>query len=351
MMSPKIAIFVSTLKIGGAEKQRIFLFNALKYKYETFLIIFYGDIVEGQNLKLIKDGHGKVIALRGNLTRKILYLYKFFKAERITHLFTYLTKPNFYGAIIGRLAGVRFVYPGIRSTVLPAWKIFLEKIASFFSTAVILNSYAGEYIIKQRGFKRTCVIPNCLDNISAPIQKKEKSPIVIISVGRFVEEKDYSTSLNAIGELLKVSNNFIYRLVGYGPLEAQLRKKVIELQLSNNVEIIIKPDNIPQLLNDADIYLSTSLFEGTSNAIMEAMNACLPIVATDVGDNNRLILEGINGFLHGVGDYKGIAKSLEALMLNYDKRIDWGLESNRILNENYSYDIFKTKYLNLIEQA
>lgn len=53
------------------------------------------------------------------------------------------------------------------------------------------------------------------------------------------------------------------------------------------------------MLDKADIYLSTSLFEGTSNSIMEAMNADLPIVATNVGDNGLLVKNEINGFLCG----------------------------------------------------
>jgi len=166
-----------------------------------------------------------------------------------------------------------------------------------------------------------------------------------------VEDKDYSTSLCAVNELLKISDNFLFQIVGYGPLENALRKKVRELGLDKHVEIIIKPDNIPELLIEADIYLSTSLFEGTSNAIMEAMNACLPIVATNVGDNSRLVFEGKNGCLHNVGDFKAIAKSLKILTNDYNKRIEFGLESNRMLRENYSHQKFKNEYLNLIRQA
>jgi len=211
----------------------------------------------------------------------------------------------------------------------------------FFSKAVIFNSYSGERIFRQKGFSKTIVIPNCFNDISPTFQRAPKEKIKIITVGRFVEDKDYSTSLCAVNELLKISDNFLFQIVGYGPLENALRKKVRELGLDKHVEIIIKPDNIPELLIEADIYLSTSLFEGTSNAIMEAMNACLPIVATNVGDNSRLVFEGKNGCLHNVGDFKAIAKSLKILTNDYNKRIEFGLESNRMLRENYSHQNLK----------
>ena len=81
---------------------------------------------------------------------------------------------------------------------------------------------------------------------------------------------------------------------------------------------------------------------------MEAMNACLPIVATNVGDNSRLISEGVSGFLHNIGDYAAMAESLKLLIDDYDKRIAFGIASHEILNENYSYDNFKYRYLKLM---
>lgn len=346
------AILINTLESGGAEKQSIFLLNALKDKFNVCLIVFYGDHTEEKLVQLIDGGNYNLIKLQGNSLKKLCLLYNIFKSNKVTHLFTYLTKPNFYGAIIGRLAGVEKIYGGIRTSQLPLWKIILEKIASnYFSTATIFNSYTGENVFKGKGIKKSIVIPNCFTTISAPFKREQKEKLKIITVGRFVPEKDYLTAIKTINILNATSDKFIFQIVGYGPQENEIRNQIEEFGLENNVEIFINPNNISELLNEADIYLSTSLFEGTSNSIMEAMNASLPIVATDVGDNNRLILEGINGFLHNVGDYKSIANSIENLILNYNKRIDLGLESNRILNENYSYDIFKTKYLNLIEQV
>ncbi|MBO7272587.1 MAG: glycosyltransferase family 4 protein, partial [Bacteroidaceae bacterium] len=103
-------------------------------------------------------------------------------------------------------------------------------------------------------------------------------------------------------------------------------------------------------VRDADIYLSTSLFEGTSNSIMEAMNWSLPVVATNVGDNNHLVIDGVNGTLHPIGDAKGMAESIANLLTNYELRKEYGLASNKNLRENYSMEIFEKRYLKLIEK-
>src|SRR5664280_952701 len=82
---------------------------------------------------------------------------------------------------------------------------------------------------------------------------------------------------------------FKYLIVGYGPLEKEIRHLAEELNLQKEVEILINPPNIPDILKTCNIYLSASLYEGLSNSIMEAMVAGLPVIATNVGDNCYLI--------------------------------------------------------------
>ena len=64
-------------------------------------------------------------------------------------------------------------------------------------------------------------------------------------------------------------------------LEAQIREWVELYGIKDRTDIHIKPNNVSELERNADIYISTSLFEGTSNSIMEALNWSLPVVATN----------------------------------------------------------------------
>ncbi len=82
---------------------------------------------------------------------------------------------------------------------------------------------------------------------------------------------------------------------------------------------------------------------------MEAMSYSLPIVATNVGDNNRLVYHGQNGYIVDVKDFKQLANKLCELVISYEKRITFGLESYRIIKENYSFEVFQNKYIELIE--
>ena len=103
-------------------------------------------------------------------------------------------------------------------------------------------------------------------------------------------------------------------------------------------------------MGTSDIYLSTSLFEGTSNSIMEAMNWSLPVVATKVGDNDILVRNGESGFLHPIGDVEGMAVSLNTLIGDISLRNKMGANGNQILRNQYSIELFEKRYIDLIEE-
>ena len=126
---------------------------------------------------------------------------------------------------------------------------------------------------------------------------------------------------------------------------------ISDLNLNKYIDIIITPPpEFSDYLTKADIYLSTSLFEGLSNSIMEAMEFSLPIVATNVGDNNQLIREGFNGFLAPVKSIKDISARLFELIQDNTKRAEMGANSYNLLKENYSIEVFKQNYIELLHK-
>ena len=138
-------------------------------------------------------------------------------------------------------------------------------------------------------------------------------------------------------------------IIGYGEEEQNIRGWIKEYGVGEYINIHIRPDNVQDIVRDADIYLSTSLFEGTSNSIMEALNWSLPVVATNVGDNDHLVIDMVNGTLHPIGDAEGMATSIAKLLESSQLRNEYGMASNRNLRENYSMEIFEERYLQLIE--
>ena len=165
--------------------------------------------------------------------------------------------------------------------------------------------------------------------------------------------KGIDTLIEAVKYLLDEARlskeELLVNIVGYGKLENPLRNKIQLLGLSEVVEIIIKPNNLNELYKEADMYICTSWYEGISNTIMEAMNACLPIIATNVGDNSLLVKEGENGFLFDVNDSKKLAEYIVKLKGEPGLRARFGERSYQFLKEKFSMEQFHKKYNNIIE--
>lgn len=349
-----IAILIPTINAGGAEKQAVLLAAQLAGKYNVHIIVFAGEKESfAKNVEILEQANVNIHRLTGGSLGKISQLKKLFKECNIEILFNYLTFPNVIGSLVGKRAGVKKCYGGIRSSRLPWWKIILERLVhNHFATATIYNCYSGEEYFSGKGFnkEKAIVIPNCFPDIAEPIIRGERDVKHIVTVGRFVPDKDYKTIIRTIAELKELRQDFVMDIIGYGEEEQNIRSWIKEFDVEKYINIYIRPNNVQDIVRDADIYLSTSLFEGTSNSIMEALNWSLPVVATNVGDNNHLVIDGVNGTLHPIGDAKGMAASIARLLNDYELRKEYGQASNKNLRDNYSMEIFEKRYTKIIEQ-
>lgn len=346
-----IAIFVKNLTSGGAEKQSVLLAKALSGYYQIHYIIFNGNKIHPKYMDLLKEDPRIQIQsfIGGHLSRYnefVTYLQK----NNIRVIFSYLTAANFYTCMAGRKVNAK-VFTGLRNAQLPLLKCWADKLlTNSFAEKAISNSYSGKENFITKGFKseKIIVIPNCFEHIKDYTQKKRKDKVHIITVGRFVPQKDYETAIHAIAELKKTYDNIVFDIVGYGNMETQVRKWIRQYVIDDITTIYINPNNIAELLDQADIYISTSLFEGTSNSIMEAMNADLPIVATNVGDNGQLVQNQKNGFVTNKKDWKDIASKLAILIDNEELSLNMGKQSKLFLSNNYSVEQFRKSYLSIL---
>lgn len=346
----RIAILVKTLTSGGAEKQATLLAKALARDFESHIIVLDGTAIDDRYYKML-DGSGVVIhAIRGGKAASFRAVVSLFRENRYSVVFSYLTAANAVAAIAGKITGTPVV-TGIRSSWLPKLKLISERLVTrHLAAATVCNSFSGKDALVSQGLSKSksLTISNCFENIADAADKTPSQEVRVITVGRFVEAKDYETAIHAVAEAAKKVKSLRLDIVGYGELEESVRKWVKKYGVEQITRIYINPPNIPELLSNADIYLSTSIFEGTSNSIMEALNADLPVVATRVGDNDRLVEDGINGILCGVGACDSIARAIVKLAENEDLRHKMGRESKKILIRDYSVDTFRDKYEALI---
>lgn len=347
----KTAILVPTIKPGGAEKQAALLAVSLSKSHEVHFISFHGMADRSETiLSMLRAADVKTHFLEGSAWRKCRELYNILKENKIGTAFNYLTYPDCVGAMVEKMAGVRTVYNGIRNSRLPLPKLVMEWFAhNFIADYTIFNCHSGADYFVSKGYRKSkaVVIPNCFPCISGPIVRPGKEVKTIITVARFEEQKDYLTAIRAIVALKQVRKDFRFTIIGHGVLEQRIRDWVSEYEIEDVTTIHVAPDNVQEILREADIYISTSLFEGTSNSIMEAMNWSIPVVATDVGDNRCLVEDGRSGYLTKVGDIHTIAERLTFLLENDEQRCEMGRYGNQILHR-YSVENFENSYESLL---
>lgn len=307
-------------------------------------------------LALLDGYEDRVIWLKKGHLSKLWYLYQLFLQHKNGIIISYLATTNLINGIIGRLAGTHIRIGGIRNSKLKPYKHNIQKVAhNHLLTCSIFNNKQGLKDLVAKGFNETksVVIHNGIEVKQAEKKTAKSDSITILTVGRFVSQKDYNTAIKAFQKAAqpsKAQKYIRYIIVGHGPMEDELRKFVETCNMIDQVEFVINPPDVDSYYKKADIYLSTSLFEGLSNSIMEAMSFSLPVVATDVGDNNQLVIHCETGFLEKTKDVDAIAVRIATLIEDTDLRQSLGIKAYQHISDNFSLDTFSQKYLSLIER-
>jgi glycosyltransferase involved in cell wall biosynthesis len=124
-----------------------------------------------------------------------------------------------------------------------------------------------------------------------------QNEFLIGTVGRLDPIKNQVCLIRALHGLMPQYPHVKLLIVGNGPCYRQLEKLTEQLGLSQQVILLGEQDDVPQLLRSMDVFILPSIAEGISNTILEAMAIGLPVIATHVGGNVELVLNGETGFL------------------------------------------------------
>ncbi|WP_426574248.1 glycosyltransferase family 4 protein [Aquihabitans sp. McL0605] len=141
-------------------------------------------------------------------------------------------------------------------------------------------------------------------------------PLRVLSVGRLHWKKGLDDGLRAVARVVASGRSVEYRIAGEGPEREKLSFLIHDLGLERQATLLgTQPQaEIRELLVWADVLLLPSLSEGISNAVLEAMAAGLPVVATSCGGMGEVIDDGIDGFLVPVAEPEAAAACLGRLV-------------------------------------
>ena len=141
---------------------------------------------------------------------------------------------------------------------------------------------------------------------------------IILTIGRLSKEKGHADLLRALQQLRSIDRKWKLVLVGMGPELDPLTRLARSLSLSERVIFAGSHTNVRPFYAAADVFVLPSLSEGSSNVLLEAMAAKIPIAATKAGGNAEIILHNQTGLLTPIGNFQQLAGSIALLLAEPD---------------------------------
>ncbi len=187
---------------------------------------------------------------------------------------------------------------------------------------------------------------------NAPADGARSPPVVIGSVGRLEAVKDPGTLVTAFAQLVHGDERMgevRLRFIGDGSLRGTLEQRARAAGIAAQCEFVGARDDVANELRRLDIFVLTSLNEGISNTILEAMAAGLPVVATDVGGNPELVVPGLTGALVPAAEPEALAAALRRYVLDAELRHRQGAAARRCAVELFAIDAMVGRYAELYE--
>lgn len=329
----KIVHIITDLNSGGAEHM---LFKVLKSvnrtKYKHIVISLMDKGVYGEQLEELGI---EVICI--NMTLKNIFpSIKGIKdiCKDASIIDTWLYHADLVGFIISKILLKKKLIWNVRQSNLSKeankWStLFIIKLNAYLSKKVDIITYNSKKALENHelfGFcdKKSCIIPNGFEldifkfypESRDKIRKKlriEKNK-TIITVGRWDIQKDYYTLFKALNIVQSKYIDFRIIMVGTNLDESngELIKLINMYNLTQQVILLGRRSDIPQLLSAADIYVSSSLGESFSNSIAEAMACEVPCVVTDVGDSKAIVDD--TGVVVPSKNHKSLSEAILSLL-------------------------------------
>jgi sugar transferase (PEP-CTERM/EpsH1 system associated) len=256
--------------------------------------------------------------------------------------------------VAARLAGIRKVIYTVHGKHLPERNSInvLDRIFSGWTSRVVaVSRELAEYLHWSVGVpqNKITLIQNGIrvDAFNGPPDRHPRKELVIGIVARLAPVKDIPTLLHAMQIVVKECPDVVLQIVGDGSERQSLEQLSQSLGITKHVVFLGSRRDIPAVLAGIDIFVLSSLSEGTSVTLLEAMASGKPVVVTRVGGNPSLVEQERNGFLVPPGRPDELAEALLKLVGNPHLRASMGDQNRKKAVEEFGVIAMVRQYESL----
>ncbi len=332
--------------IGGPATYSLLLVSELKKVGKNVIVVTYSDDDKEYDFKVNRISRKQNIFLR-----YLKYFYIVFRnadfnsviyaqdpiSSGIPAYFASLLKGSkFFLKIVGDYA---WEQGSIRAGVAESIEDFQKKKYGFFvslmkfierfvakrANLVVTPSEFLKKIVNSWGVKedKINVILNSYDSKNTTSCKtKDAGKIVLVSVGRLVPWKGFFELIDVISDILKEDKDVILNIIGDGPDKVIIKEKIKSLKLENFIFLKgkLSRDEVFCELKNSDIFILNTRYEGFSHILLEAMDAGLPIITTNICGNPEVIKDQETGILIDLGNKEALKYAILKLKENSELR-------------------------------
>lgn len=324
---PRVLHLITSFDIGGTERQAVELLKRLNHeRFDVRLAVLRK---EGPFLRELETLFPDVPEFpltsfyNVNAVRQLARLRRLMISDKIDILHAHDFYSGLIGAAAARLSGVRVIASQRHLRLSDRWVHQLGAgIIHRLAHRVLVNSKAIHDRIIEQGSARAnkiVVIRNGVlgarasreharEGLCRELGLDSETTTLVGFVARIQPVKGHRFFIEAAARISANHTGVHFVLVGDGPLKLEIESQAAQLGIMDRVHLLGDRTDVATLVSAFDLLVLASLHEGLPNAVMEAMAAGVPVVATAVGGTKELIADGETGYLVPPGDPEALAE-------------------------------------------
>lgn len=336
----RVVFLLEELNFGGTQRQTLELARRLdpaKYRSEIWLLRAgdrLGHLARRWRIPVVPLAPTSFVG-----PFSLVKLWQRLQRENIDLLLLLTAIPNIWGRLLGKLAGLPCIIGNIRSnTANRQHEKWLWPLAHHL---ICNNQVLAHFLINAYNIPpgRLTMIPNGVDTdfFTPPVQNRAAENLNILSIGRLVPDKNQETLIEAFKLVLRDHPGAELLLLGDGPRRSYLEGLMQQTLPVGSARLLPAQTDIRPFLEQAGVFVLSSVTEALPNVVLEAMAAGLAVVATDVGGVPEAVLPGETGMLVPSRKPELLARALNILLADENKRRLFGQAGRKRVERNFSF--------------
>jgi glycosyltransferase involved in cell wall biosynthesis len=359
--------------MGGSERNISQLIGGIdKDKFELYIARLFSVILSenatNQSVSII-DLHGDSIYTVAGI-RNLIFLKRLVHEKNISVIVTYHESSDFYGLALSLICHIPVISSrrDMSFNTRQRHRLAYRLVGRYFDSVIAVSDAVKKEVVARHWFpeKRIATIYNAINvdeygKTKDGIALKNKIGIdpnhpIVGMVANIRKIKGHQYFIHAASIIHKRNPNVEFLVVGYEMIKGsnltdELKQYAEQIGISQNLHFIGGRKDTRDVISLFDVAVLTSLSEGFSNVILEYMASSKPVVATEVGGNPEIVVQGETGLLVPPADPDALASAILFILEDKEVALRFGMAGRKRVEERFGLNVMIRNYENLFEQV